>query len=372
MGCSSTKCSRVASSGSQGAADFEQALSEAAPSEFHRDYLLHERLGAGAFGAVYSSRRMSDGKSVAVKIVDPRAQGDGRRGQFDKALLRMVEAEANILRALPQSNHVIRVHDVRVCEGLVYLVMERCCMSLLPFLDRMPAMTEASLRPVFEEMLSGIAVCHAAGIAHRDVKCDNFLLGPRRSGEGVAVKLCDFGCASAVPSADARTLAGVCGTAPYMAPEMLGGERYTAKVDVWALGVLAHVVLFGCWPYMPSPMSTSAMKASIRLGAPAPSFQSRAGLPCISPECTAWVQALLSRDPAQRPSAQGALGAASFRYWDATQPLGRALRDAVRCGAFERPGPAPGPKGELEVELRRINAKFHGVSEASTDASGRL
>lgn len=240
MGCASAKSSRVTtpidSHWSLHAAGVVPVVPQAACDGFHCDYALDERLGSGAFGSVFAGRRISDGESVAVKIVDPHAENAAgeRTGPADDVLLRMVEAEAAIMQALPRSRNVIRFYDLRIEGDLTYLVMERCTMGLLPLLNRMPLLTETTLQPIFADMISGIAACHSAGIAHRDVKCDNFL-AVLCSG-GAVVKLCDFGgCASTVLG-DAMTLVGVCGAPPCMAPEMLHGERYSAKVDVWALG----------------------------------------------------------------------------------------------------------------------------------------
>lgn len=77
---------------------------------------------------------------------------------------------------------------------------------------------------VGQDMLCGIAACHNSGIAHRDIKPDNFMVSPASGIPGFAVKLCDFGLASKVSSPTARELRGVFGTPPFMAPEMLDDQ----------------------------------------------------------------------------------------------------------------------------------------------------
>lgn len=373
MGCANAKGARITEfSAPQEMVESDVIAPKAAPCDFHHEYMLGEKLGSGAFGLVYSARKGVNGKDVAVKVVDAHKESldGGRTDAVDKTRQRVIELEVAILRILPRSANVITFFDVYAGEGLAYLVMEKCSMGLLAYLHNMPVLTEAALKPAFEDMLNGIGACHSAGIVHRDIKCDNFLVAPRFSGPGHVVKLCDFGCAARAHARDPGALAGVCGTAPYMAPEMLRRERYGAGVDVWAMGTLVHVLIFGAWPYMPAALSAPDVRLAIVVNHPAPTFRSGPSLPEVSADCAVWVKSLLCRDPARRPSAKHALAAKSFKAeWSRTAPLTRTLCAAVRCGAFERPGRAFAAKNGLDEMLGRLNARYHGVSEVSTDAS---
>lgn len=92
--------------------------------------------------------------------------------------------------------------------------------------------------------MNGLSVCHAASIVHRDVKPDNFLACPRGGPkDGFIFKLCDFGLATKLTSPEAVEMEDIYGTPPFMAPDMLDKTPYCAKVDVWAIGLLANVTL---------------------------------------------------------------------------------------------------------------------------------
>lgn len=343
-----------------------------ATGEFHREHVVGRRLGTGAFGSVYSAWRPTDDLDLAVKVVDPHVQDSagGRTQLVDARRQRSIEREVVIMRELPSSRNIVKFHGFYTGEGLAYIVMERCGRRLLAYLERLPVLTEATLQPIFADMASAIAALHAAGIVHRDVKCDNFLVSTSAPGvAGFVVKLCDFGISRKVSSVDAAELSGVCGTAPYLAPELLDGGKYGAAVDVWALGVLAYVLLFGVWPYMPETLTAAAIKAAIKAGSPPPDFR-RGGLdlPEVSQEAESWVRALLSRDPAHRPSAQAASHSSSKAKWCSAVPLGAALQAAVRCGAFEPPELSKTSRPDLDQKLLQLNAKYHGLSEVSTDA----
>lgn len=336
---------------------------------FHCDYALARRLGRGAFGAVYSATRSAgrERQSVAVKVVDTGVRSSsGRNKGLDRKRLYCAVKEAAVLRSLPTSDHVVQFRGFYSDGPFTYIVMERCASGLLPFFLQMSSVTEESMKCIFRDMLAGISVCHAAGIAHRDVKHDNFLVacaepGASNDGTGAKIKLCDFGLASRVSAASANELSGVVGTPSFMAPEMLSGAPYGVKVDVWALGALAYSLLFGSWPYSPSEDSGPAMKLAISSGSSPPSFRSRPDLTQISAPCCAWVEALLERDAERRPSAEDALAhPALLEPWadGAEASLMPAINEAVRLGAFEL-GDTHEQSREMDHVLQALNSKRH-------------
>src|ERR671930_163191 len=144
------------------------------------------------------------------------------------------------------------------------------------------------------QMLEGLAHAHEHGIVHRDVKPSNVLLA---DGEGVSVRLLDFGLAR-LPQAETLTAAGdVPGTLAYIAPERLGGEPATAAADVWAVGVLLWEALPGRHPFWESSLLETAR--AIEAGAE-PLASARPDLPR---PLLAAVDRALELDPARRPSA---------------------------------------------------------------------
>ena len=70
-----------------------------------------------------------------------------------------------------------------------------------------------------------------------------------RDGPGAEIKIIDFGLSKILPEADTSTTHSFLGTRGYLAPEMLQREAYSASVDVWALGVIAFILLCGCLPF---------------------------------------------------------------------------------------------------------------------------
>ncbi|CBK20560.2 uncharacterized protein [Blastocystis hominis] len=92
---------------------------------------------------------------------------------------------------------------------------------------------ETHIAYVCRSVLDALAYLHNNQQIHRDIKSDNILM----NGEG-EVKLADFGFAVLLKSKD-QVRKSVIGTPFWMAPELIRGDGYTDKVDVWSLGITA-------------------------------------------------------------------------------------------------------------------------------------
>ena len=83
------------------------------------------------------------------------------------------------------------------------------------------------------------------GISHRDIKLNNILLGV-----DLEPKICDFGFAR---RNNDDYMQSMLGTPVTMAPEILMGNPYDKKCDLWSIGVIIYQMVFGCYPF---PAST--------------------------------------------------------------------------------------------------------------------
>merc|ERR1719444_653260 len=92
-------------------------------------------------------------------------------------------------------------------------------------------------------MLLAVNYIHSHGVVHRDIKLENFLYETK---EGDHLKLIDFGF-SKIWSPNTKMRAS-CGTLAYVAPEVLS-QNYTSKCDLWSLGFIAFILLFGYMPF---------------------------------------------------------------------------------------------------------------------------
>jgi len=294
MGCSSSSAVGVAQRGPK--------------QKFHEVYKLGKKLGEGAFGQVRLARQREKEQEFAVKIVDVRARDYGGEPTktADHERLSATKQEVEVWELVRPSDHTVELREHYYEKHLYYMVMEKCACSLMDKLSTMHTMLETDLIRIFKEMLMGINHVHKCGIAHRDIKPDNFLFGGM---DGSTVKLCDFGLAAKLPKN--RKLKGVFGTAPYMSPEMLSSS-YDEKTDVWSFGATAYLIIHGDFPYTPKQATAKAMKDVIVAGKPAIRFDRTMDddqffSPAFVDRSTPFLQALLQRSPTSRKTAEQAL-----------------------------------------------------------------
>lgn len=88
---------------------------------------------------------------------------------------------------------------------------------------------------------------HKKNIAHRDIKPENILM-ESKSTDNVNLKITDFGFAKLYDPNEGG-LTETLGSPLYMAPEIIKKLPYDCSVDIWALGVLAYIMLSGKPPF---------------------------------------------------------------------------------------------------------------------------
>lgn len=185
-------------------------------------YELGDQIGAGAFGLVLAGWHRVLHRDVAIKIFS--AQGHDRAAGF--------EAEARILARLDHP-HIIRVHDYVETGNLRLIVMEM--MAGGPLTRRQADMTPQQACAVGLSVSAALSHAHTQGVLHRDIKPDNVLF----DADGV-LKVADFGIAKLLGRV--ASMNTVVGTPLFMAPEQRTGGRLGPSTDVYALGVMLHLL----------------------------------------------------------------------------------------------------------------------------------
>jgi len=116
--------------------------------------------------------------------------------------------------------------------------------ELFYHLDKSQYFTEERTRFYAAEVLLTIEFLHSRKIIFRDLKPENILLD--QSGH---IKITDFGLAKDFTNGTKEKANSFCGTAEYLAPEIVQAKEYDKSVDYWALGVLIYEMLTGAPPF---------------------------------------------------------------------------------------------------------------------------
>lgn len=204
---------------------------------FVQDWDLVQTLGEGAYGEVRLLVNRQTEEAVAVKVIDTSQA---------KECADNVKKEVCIHKILSHSN-IVRFFGHRKEGPTVYLFLEYCSGGEL--FDRIEpdvGMSEKDAHRFFQQLTAGVEYLHNIGITHRDIKPENILLDDKDN-----LKLSDFGLATMFRhKGRERRLNRLCGTLPYVAPELLGQSEFKAQpADVWACGIVLTAMLAGELPW---------------------------------------------------------------------------------------------------------------------------
>ncbi len=201
-------------------------------------FRLERRAGAGGMGEVFQAVDLSNGATVAIKILH-----GGRVGEFAAFADRFVQ-EAEVLAGLDHPGIVRHVAHAVGATGALWLAMEWLDGEDLAARLRRGPLSIADALTLGERVAGALAQAHARGIVHRDIKPANLFLP---GGRVENVTLLDFGIARLGGALAVATRAGtVLGTPGYMAPEQARGDRQIdARADVFALGCVLFEAITG-------------------------------------------------------------------------------------------------------------------------------
>lgn len=195
----------------------------------------HEVVGRGAFGIVrISHKKTENGVERLFAVKEFRRRPEETEKKYSKRLT----AEFCISSSLRHPNIIHTLDLLKDAKGDYCEVMEFCAGGDLYTLVLSAGKLEVQEADCFfKQMMRGVEYLHEMGVAHRDLKPENLLLTTRG-----AIKITDFGngeCFRMAWETDPHMVSGLCGSAPYIAPEEYVDKEFDARaVDVWACGVI--------------------------------------------------------------------------------------------------------------------------------------
>jgi serine/threonine-protein kinase len=197
-------------------------------------------------GVVYRALDIKLDRQVAIKVLGEQLRSFPEAWGF-------VLKEARTASAL---NHrgICTIYDVGEEDQQPYIAMEYIEGCTLNMLLMPSGLSPALVAHATRHIANALAHAHENGIIHRDIKSSNIVV--TKQGD---LKILDFGLAKRIPrglaqrscssNATLMQLRRLAGTIHYMAPEVLRGERATARSDIWSLGVLLYEMATGTLPF---------------------------------------------------------------------------------------------------------------------------
>ncbi|MBL8626737.1 MAG: serine/threonine protein kinase [Myxococcales bacterium] len=277
-------------------------------------YQLIDELGSGGMATVYRARDRELRREVAVKVLFPHLAKKAE-------LTRRFQREARAAAGLEHPN-ILRVYDVGA-DGAPHIVMELVRgQSLRERAEAEGALLAELVAAIGACLCGALAVAHAAGVVHRDVKPANVMIA-----DDGRLLLADFGVARIDDDDSLHTRTGaLLGTPSFMAPEQAHGDALDGRADLYAVGVTLYQLATGGLPFA-GP--TAKIVAEAQRGA-TPALRRQ---PAVGAPLSRLIARLMDPDPGKRP-ADAATAAAELTALVTAGGLG-APADEVRAWALD-------------------------------------
>lgn len=192
-------------------------------------------IGKGTFGKVYLVEHSTTHKLYAMKCIR-------KDIILENEQMENIQLEKDILRQIDHP-FLVNMEYVFQNEYRIYFLMKFVKGGeLFRHLVEVRMFPENQSKFFAAQVALALAHLHSKGIIYRDLKPENVLVG-----EDGYLLVADFGLAKFVQQGELAN--SFCGTAEYLAPEMLIGNGHDFTVDWWALGILIFEMIVGIPPF---------------------------------------------------------------------------------------------------------------------------
>ncbi|CAO3631173.1 unnamed protein product [Cunninghamella blakesleeana] len=267
------------------------------------DYVINEIIGYGGFSTVRKGYCISDGKTVAIKIIKKNHHGLVSPTLSPTSTTTTTSHQHDLhleheLQIWEKMNHpyIVNIQKVLETDHANYIICDYCCNGTLLEKLQQHELTDQDKKRLFLQLVQAIQYIHQqCQVIHKDIKLDNVLLDDQMN-----VKLCDFGLAvhrqfttstpshlseiahghshphsftspitsptlsptntttnttmtssSNSSSNSSHCHSGVGGSLAYCAPEQLKSSKVLScpKTDIWSLGIVLYAMFAGKLPF---------------------------------------------------------------------------------------------------------------------------
>ncbi|EGR31402.1 protein kinase domain protein [Ichthyophthirius multifiliis] len=204
-------------------------------SKFDKKYKIIQKLNTSNS---YKCFRFSDSNQYQVKIFD--------KGTISSSQEKQILKETRVLRKL-NSQYVTKLHEVYENENNLFIVSELVQgLDMKYKLSNAIVLDEKIISEIIWKLLNALQHIHQKNIFHRDIKLENIQFKNLKT--LVDVQLINFQSADFFYSNQIKNYKKY-GTAGFIAPEVFNHSQYNQKIDVFSLGIIFYILLYGKLPF---------------------------------------------------------------------------------------------------------------------------
>jgi serine/threonine protein kinase len=195
----------------------------------------------GSYGRLYLARDRTTHFLVTLKFI---GRKEIQNDFGSKNLSREMEIQCELQR---DNNHIQKLYQYFRADPHLVLILEYVHpgTSMREVLTEAGRFNAAKSVGIVSQLAAVVDYCHSQSVIHRDIRPESILLGPNDT-----VKLTNFGLSSRFQTISGDYCYTICGTGPYMAPELVLKLSYNQKVDTWAVGAVLYEMLVGRQPFL--------------------------------------------------------------------------------------------------------------------------
>jgi serine/threonine protein kinase len=203
-------------------------------TDLDQDFIKLKEIGHGSTSKVFLATSTTSSKQFAIKSMTKSKISSSPSG------LRNLYSEISILQLTDHEN-IIKLFFVYESDTTVDLVFDYLCKdNLCERMKKIGSLDEETGKNFMIQLLQALDYLHSQDLVHRDLKLENIILC---NDWGLDFKIVDFGLGF-------ETIAeGSCGSPGYVAPEVIAGQRYDSKIDIFSAGVILFILLCGKHPF---------------------------------------------------------------------------------------------------------------------------
>ena len=253
------------------------------------NYKLIKLLGEGSFGKAYLSENLADDTQCVIKQIPlTDLSEEEKKDTFNEVLILKKVNHSNIIKFLDVFKTSKPINTLNIVteyadDGDLSQKIELLKKKKSPF-------SEKEILNYLTQICLALNHIHKKKIIHRDLKSGNIFL--TKSG---LVKLGDFGISKGFKNTweKAKTMVG---TPYYLSPEIINGQPYDSKNDIWALGVMIYEMMSFKKPFNANSLPALSLRILRGVYQPPPSYYSK--------DLINLVKMCLNLEPKKRPSAE--------------------------------------------------------------------